>query len=401
MKKATHLAVPFVLAASLVACGGGDSDDEATGGSGEGGGEEYVLGFSTDLSGAFAGLGRPILAGTRAYFEQVNADGGIDGHPVRLEVLDDRLDVQTGQSNIRSFADKGMPVVLGNVSSVVWATTAPLAEELEVPQIAGGAVDEFVYPPQPYLYRYLMSAKQAADGMTSFVLEQAESEDPAIALLRYESAGTDGWAKAMEENLGTLGLEPATVEQFPADATDVAPAASAVAASNPDWVLAVLTDNQAPLVVEALRNRGYTGPIVNWVGISEPTVAAVDDPEFYVIRDTVPPQHEAGADLMAAAEAAGEAENMTHDYATNGYLAAKAVGEALAECGYPCSGADLNDALGTLGEIDTEGLAGPGWTVNDDTHLFTGTVSIWRKAEGEEMSTMVGDWFEPVVDGGD
>lgn len=398
MKKVRLVASVLLVATALAACG---DDDEATVGSTGEGGEEYVLGFSTDLSGAFAGLGRPILAGTRAYFEQVNADGGIDGHPVRLEVLDDRLDVQTGQSNIRGFADQGMPVVLGNVSSVVWATTAPLAEELEVPQVAAGAVDELVYPPQPYLYRYLMSAKQAADGMTRFVLDQAGTENPAIGIVRYESAGTDAWAKAMEENLATLGLDATTVEQFPADATDVAPAASAVAASNPEWVLSVLTDNQAPLVVEALRNRGYTGPIVNWVGVAEPTLAAVDDPEFYVIRDTVPPQQESAADLMAAAEAAGEAENMTHDYATNGYLAAKAVGEALAECGYPCNGSDLNDALLALGELDTEGLAGPGWMVNEDRHLFTGTVSIWHKPEGEELSTMVGDWFEPEIADGD
>src|SRR5690606_27078885 len=117
---------------------------------------------SADLSGVFASLSQGALAGTQAYFEKLNAEGGIDGHPVELEIRDDRTDVQVGVNDIRDLAEMGVPVILGNVSSVVWATTGNLAEELEVPQIAGAAVDGLVYPPRPYLYRYFQSAKQAA-----------------------------------------------------------------------------------------------------------------------------------------------------------------------------------------------------------------------------------------------
>lgn len=398
--------------ALLLTAGACGDDEEASTGTTEGGagggtegggasGEEYVLGFSSDLSGAFAGLSRPILAGTRAYFECVNADGGIDGHPVRLEVRDDRLDVQTGQANIRELAEMGVPVILGNVSSVVWATTAPMAEELEVAQIAGGAVDSFVYPPQPYLYRYLQSAVMAADGMTDFAMQTLGDEEPRLAVIRYDSAGTDAWAEAIEENLSDLGTELTVEEQrFPADATDLSPAAAAVAGSNPNLVLSVLTDTQAPLAVEALRNRGYEGPIVNWVGISESTLAAVGDPEFYVIRDTVPPVHPEAARMQECGEVAGVAGDMEHDFTTNGWLAAQATHEALLECGYPCSGPEFNEAILRVGEMETEGLSGPGWGVSEDTHIFSDTVSIWHLEDGADLSTMVGDWFVPGGEGG-
>ncbi|MPY91707.1 MAG: ABC transporter substrate-binding protein [Acidimicrobiia bacterium] len=392
--------VPLALAlVAATACGGGD-DDGGDAASDTGGSEPHVLGFSSDLSGAFAGASNGNLAGMQAYFERVNAEGGVDGHPVELDIRDDRLDVQVGSADIRDLAEQGVPVVLGNTSSVVWATTANLAEELEVPQIALAAVDGMVYPPRPYLYRNLMSARQAAEGELRFALETAETDAPRIAAIRYESAGTDDWETALEEAMGEAGLEPLVAsERFPAASTDVAPAASAVVGANPDWVLATLNDPQAPLVMDALRNRGYTGPVVNWTGSSEAVIDAVDDPEFYVLRDIVPFDQPGGAPLLEDAEAAG-VEGDLNDYSSNGYLAAKVVVEALRACGYPCDGPGMETALVEVGGIDTAGMAGPGFgDVNDESHLLTSTVSIWNRAEGEAQSAMVGDWFEPTVDG--
>ena len=43
-------------------------------------------------------------------------------------------------------------------------------------------------------------------------------------------------------------------------------------------------------------------------------------------------------------------------------------------------------------------MAGPGYgDVDEDNHLFTRTLSVWRKQAGQPSSTMVGAWFEPAV----
>jgi ABC-type branched-subunit amino acid transport system substrate-binding protein len=188
-------------------------------------------------------------------------------------------------------------------------------------------------------------------------------------------------------------------ERFPAASTDVSPAVAAVAAANPDWVVASLNDPHAPLVVDGLRNRGYTGPIVSWVGTSENVVKGVADPEFYALRDTVVSELPEGEPLRAAAEAAGVADDLG-SFSANGYLTAKLVAEALSICGFPCDGADMDAALPEVGGIDTEGLAGPGFgEVNEDSHLLPSTVSIWHLADGDDHTTMVGDWFEPTIEG--
>src|SRR5690606_6577333 len=103
-----------LLACGLVAaaCGGDDGDDASDAGDtgsvgtgAAGGGEPYVLGFASDLSGVFAGASQGVLAGTQGYFELLNAEGGIDGHPVELEIRDDRTDVQVAVGEIRDLAE--------------------------------------------------------------------------------------------------------------------------------------------------------------------------------------------------------------------------------------------------------------------------------------------------------
>src|SRR5690349_15326610 len=86
-----------VAAATLLlvaGCGsGGGSSDEAAG--------EYVIGLSSDLSGAFAVNGVPATAGVNAAVIEVNNAGGINGHKVKLLIRDDASDVNRGSANLR------------------------------------------------------------------------------------------------------------------------------------------------------------------------------------------------------------------------------------------------------------------------------------------------------------
>jgi ABC-type branched-subunit amino acid transport system substrate-binding protein len=405
MQKSMRLAA---LAASMLlvagACGGSDDGGTARGPAGDGSGEcspgdTFTIGFVSDLVGPFGGISNNILTGVEAHVQEVNDAGGILGCQVALEVRDDRNDVQTAVGYLDEMETIGVPVVLGNVSSVVWATTGPLAVEKEMVHIAAGAVDSLVYPPQPFLYRYLMSSTQAAEGSLQFALDKVDGDRPRISFLRYDSAGTDAYAEALIEALERKGMSLAGDQQrFPAAATDLTPAASAIAAQNPDVVLSIMTDAQAPLGVEGLRNRGYRGPIINWVGISEKTLQAVNDPDFYVMRDTVPSELEDSSYIRDLAAKIGKADRINHDFVVNGYLSALATTKALEKCGYPCSGPDLDVALRDLGQLDTKGAAGPGWGVSDDSHLFTSTVSIWHlENRGDTTSVMDGDWFEPEI----
>ena len=65
---------------------------------------DILIGASLPLTGPNAGAGQEGLAVMRAYFEQVNASGGIGGRKIALDARDDAFDAQKSAENARAIA---------------------------------------------------------------------------------------------------------------------------------------------------------------------------------------------------------------------------------------------------------------------------------------------------------
>ena len=64
----------FLVGALVVGCGGNAADKNA--------GDTIKVGGWSALSGPLASLGVPVAAGTKVFFDQLNAKGGIGGKKV-------------------------------------------------------------------------------------------------------------------------------------------------------------------------------------------------------------------------------------------------------------------------------------------------------------------------------
>ncbi len=92
------------VAVFLVALGGARDSAPA--------GDEIVLGMSAAFSGPSRGLGVELWRGAQAYFDAINEDGGIDGRPVSLRILDDGYDPQRAIENTRLLLEDDDVVAL-------------------------------------------------------------------------------------------------------------------------------------------------------------------------------------------------------------------------------------------------------------------------------------------------
>lgn len=77
-----------------------------------------VIGALLPQSGAGATLGEPLRAGVELAVAQINAAGGVNGRPVRLELRDEGSDVDTAGRSLESILDAGADVVVGPASSL-------------------------------------------------------------------------------------------------------------------------------------------------------------------------------------------------------------------------------------------------------------------------------------------
>jgi ABC-type branched-subunit amino acid transport system substrate-binding protein len=103
------------LLAVLAACGSGGSGNNTTS---PGGGtvktgpgvdttaKTIALGVLTPLSGPVAVIGKPLTNGQKAYFDSINASGGIDGYKVNLVQRDDQYNPQQHVQFFNEIADQ-------------------------------------------------------------------------------------------------------------------------------------------------------------------------------------------------------------------------------------------------------------------------------------------------------
>ncbi|EIV92840.1 ABC transporter substrate-binding protein [Frankia sp. QA3] len=130
----TAVALVAACTAALAAC---STNPDSGDGTGAGGGVKtgngvtdttITIGSLTDLSGPFAAGAAVQTAEFKAYWASVNADGGVCGRQVKLDVRDHGYDPQKAVSLYRSMATNvvGLQQVLG---SPVVAAVLPLADD--------------------------------------------------------------------------------------------------------------------------------------------------------------------------------------------------------------------------------------------------------------------------------
>lgn len=126
--------VASVVAVALLLAAGcsGDTDDADT----------IVIGLMTDLSGDLVAFGRDIEAATAIAAARVNDDGGIDGTPLEVRVVDTGGVADSAVIGFRTLADAGVFAVSGPISSGEAEVVFAQAAEREVPVITGTANKE-------------------------------------------------------------------------------------------------------------------------------------------------------------------------------------------------------------------------------------------------------------------
>jgi branched-chain amino acid transport system substrate-binding protein len=99
--------------------GGGQNAAECVGKATDVGitGKKIRLGSTFAISGPVSNISGPILKGVRAYFNAVNAKGGVNGRQIELKIYDDGWDAQRGKTKIKQLVEQDKVFALTTVPS--------------------------------------------------------------------------------------------------------------------------------------------------------------------------------------------------------------------------------------------------------------------------------------------
>ena len=376
-----------------VGCGGGSS-------AGTGSKAPYLISISTDLSAGFSAVaGIPYAEGFEAYFTHVNSQGGINGHKVQMDILDDRSDVQAGLANYQKELNTNSLGFFLTAASAVNSVLGPKASQdhfpFSTPIYNGGANIP------DYVYDFNLSASMAATALTKYVTTKVTTPNPKVAFLSYDTPSQRANVPPISEALKAKGFTTVYNEYVPQTTVDFASSGAAIANLKPDFVVLNLLDTQFAQGVQAVRSRGYTGPISNLSAVvSDATWKKINDPNV-VEPVAVPSLSDADIpatkDLKQIAAETGHTQGSSLPAWVLTYVHAEVVGAALAKCGDSCTREKLNTALSNT-TIDANGLmvGRPGYTPTDKT-MEKGLAIIYYDAAKGYTTTVQGFGFDQKV----
>ena len=262
--------------ALLVAACGSDDDSAGDGGDGEsaGGGDTPCLVSGSEATGDpikvgsiqgetgpddFSSAGQ----GARAFFECVNANGGIDGRPIEFLVEDDQWNPEVaGQAAAKLVNDEAVVAMVGSSSFVECGVNSPLYESEGVIAVYGTGV------PRECFFSKNISATNAGPRISSFgVAEYMVSEYDAASLvcISQNIPNTGEWVCTGLETWGeSVGVSVRTILHDPANPDFISIVQDAVS-DNPDGII-VMEPAGLAVPILAVAEEQDLGDAAHWGG---------------------------------------------------------------------------------------------------------------------------------------
>jgi branched-chain amino acid transport system substrate-binding protein len=356
--------------------------------------EPYRVGMSAAITGRASGTYAPTYEGFKAYFKRVNDAGGINGHPVALEVEDDRGEPQRAAAAAKKLAETSIVIVNASTS----ATYKPFMTEAETRKLpllfGGGVCPNEAFPPANKLVFCSTSFGTKYDSRfaLNFIKGQAAGKKVKVGFAAQDIPLSRIELEFAEQYAKEIGLDAIPMVVVPSTATDFGPFGQKLKDAGADWVLSWALWHVELGVFEAMQRLGYTGNYILYAHqqaqddltrLKAPSLHAFGGNSLFIENL---PIH---AEIVKAVQ--GQTQNPPH-FMAEGWVSAMALEAGLRGCGWPCTPEKLTGALSKV-SIDPRGLRGAPieWTA-DNHYRKTTAYKVYRWDPARNAITAVGDW---------
>lgn len=358
--------------------------------------DSYVVGVAAAMTGPAAGTQAPVIDMLRIYVDGINAKGGVDGHPIKLIVEDDRAEPsRAAAAATKLVRDEGAMLVIDSSLSSTYGPVVAATRRAKVPLWFAGAVcPKETHPPADPL-EFCSTAFDFSYDIPVAIDSIKEAAKKAVTLgligmpIPISRIGIGNAQKQGEK----LGMKTLDAEFIPPTAADYTPFATKLVGSNPDWAFAYAPWVTEVKTFEAMRQLGWKGTYLTYGHIqSENELARLKDGGFHVFsanaffQDNLPIQEE----IRKAAKAGNYAYPAT--YGAEGWLTGMVLSQVLHKTGWPVTSDKLLAALDSV-NVDTEGLRGGPLVWTKENHFRTKQYyRFYRWNPDENKVERIRDW---------
>lgn len=222
--------------------------------------DSLKIGMTTFLTGPASVFGVPGRDAAEIIVENINAEGGINGVPLEVSFIDEGAGAEALTSEFRRMVEQGgAEVMMAAISSGNCQTLAPLAEDLQVPNLMWDCGTQRIFEENDYKYVFRTQANATPEMLSTVVyLLKTQPDFKTIAVVNQDYAwGRDSWdifqraLKAMKPDVEVVG------EFFPKfGSPDYSTEISRLQALRPDVILSTSWGGDLDTFVQQAFQRG-------------------------------------------------------------------------------------------------------------------------------------------------
>ena len=268
-KRVLSLSLALAMAASLTACGSSSSTTETTavaaadattaaaGASSEASSDKvFKIGGIGPVTGAAAVYGLAVKNGAQIAVDEINADGGINGYQIEINLQDDEHDAEKSGNAYNTLKDWGMQVLMGTVTSAPCVAVADKTNADNMFQItpSGSSVE---CAQNPNVFRVCFSDPDQGAASATYIAENKLAEKIAVI---YDSSDvySSGIYEKFAAEAANQGLEIVDAEAFTADSNkDFSTQLQKAKDAGADLVFLPIYYTEASLILKQADTMGY------------------------------------------------------------------------------------------------------------------------------------------------
>src|SRR5258708_16329131 len=204
--------------------------------------DKILIGQSAGFTGSVAGTVKELTAGAKAYFDAVNAKGGVHRRKIVLELMGDGFDPKRTPEVIQKLiVEKKVFALFLSRGTPTNEAAIPVLEKYKVPLIGPSTGAMSMYEPP---HKYLFPVRASYRSETFQIVDQLVNMGIAKIAVVYtdDSFGKDGLT-GVQQAMKEKNVVPVAVASHPRGTIKVEEAVAAIAKAEPQAeVITVLAD---------------------------------------------------------------------------------------------------------------------------------------------------------------
>ncbi|MDM9380034.1 ABC transporter substrate-binding protein [Chlorogloeopsis sp. ULAP01] len=278
MKKFTALTTTLFASYTvlLTACGGTTSNTTTNTSASQGVSGSIPIGIAVAQTSNVALLGQEQVTGAKIAEKYFNAQGGINGTPIKLVFQDAGGDENSAINAFQTLINKDRVVgIVGPTLSQQAFSADPIAERAKVPVVGPSNTANGV----PEIGDYVARVSAPISVVAPNAVKAALKQNPNIKKVAVFYAQNDAYSKSeteiFQKTVKDSGLDLVTVQKFQTTDTDFQAQATNALNLKPDLVIISGLAADGGNLVRQLRELGYKGIIIGGNGLNTSNVFKV------------------------------------------------------------------------------------------------------------------------------